>query len=98
MSAAKPIMPARQSSKLRSATLKMKATEVGGKLARRKKLQGCNTQDSTPPKDLSKSGFRYYMTRDHIRYIGWFGRCIRDLNGVPTQFTGGIFDQRAGLS
>jgi PAS domain-containing protein len=47
--------------------------------------------------EFIQSQFRVKTETGELKHVGWFGRCLRDIDGMPTQFTGGVFDQKAGF-
>ncbi|TWF41826.1 PAS domain-containing protein [Neorhizobium alkalisoli] len=44
-----------------------------------------------------QSQFRVKTESGELKHVGWFGRCLHDADGMPTQFTGGVFDQSKGF-
>jgi PAS domain-containing protein len=42
--------------------------------------------------EFVKSAFRVKAEDGSVRHIGWYGRCLKNRDGVPTHFTGAIFD------
>lgn len=47
--------------------------------------------------EFIQSEFRVKTESGLIKHIDWFGRCMRDNEGMPTQFTGGVIDRTKGL-
>lgn len=46
--------------------------------------------------DFVSSTFRIKIDNGNIRRICWYGRCLRDPEGIPSQFVGAIADEAAG--